>query len=79
MITTYYVLQLLFSMFLDLFTATKTVYCINCIMFFVRSLSFYTASSYLGPKLVMIAKMVRKKYVLPKLTHCAHYCETLSF
>ena len=56
------------------FTATKTVYCINCIMFFVRSLSFYTASSYLGPKLVMIAKMVRKDQVTVTNTLNALQC-----
>ena len=41
------------------YRSAKTVYCINCILFFVRVLSFYTASSYLGPKLVMIARMVQ--------------------
>lgn len=40
------------------FKPAKTVYCINCVFLFIRVLSFYTASSYLGPKLVMIKRMV---------------------
>ena len=37
----------------------KTLYCINCVFLFIRLLREYSASSYLGPKLVMITKMVR--------------------
>ena len=57
-----YVLYLCFNAEYGTYRSAKTVYCINCILFFVRVLSFYTASSYLGPKLVMIARMVRKLF-----------------
>lgn len=37
----------------------KTVYCVNCVFYFIRLLGFYKASRSLGPKLVMINRMVR--------------------
>ena len=45
------------------FIAAKTTYAINCVFLFVRLLRDYSASSYLGPKLVMITKMVRTRFV----------------
>jgi hypothetical protein len=39
-------------------TEAKAVYAINCVMLFIRILREYSASSFLGPKLVMIARMV---------------------
>ncbi|KAK3094835.1 hypothetical protein FSP39_006870 [Pinctada imbricata] len=36
----------------------KVIYCVNGILFYVRCLSLYTTNSSLGPKLVMIKKMI---------------------
>ena len=40
------------------FIASKNVYAVNCVLLFLRVLREYSASSFLGPKLVMIARMV---------------------
>lgn len=40
------------------FLEAKSVYAINCVLLYVRVLREYSASSFLGPKLVMIARMV---------------------
>ena len=46
----------------------KTIYCINCVFLFIRLLREYNASSYLGPKLVMITKMVNThKQSIPQI------------
>jgi len=40
------------------FVPAKTIYCVNCVCLYVRFLRDYSASSSLGPKLVMILRMV---------------------
>ena len=40
------------------FMYAKSVYAVNCVVVYTNFLRFYTANSYLGPKLVMIARMV---------------------
>ena len=40
------------------FCQAKTVYCVNSVFYFIRLLTFYSASTSLGPKLVMINRMV---------------------
>ena len=40
--------------------ATKVIYCLNAVIFYLRIMKVYTASSSLGPKLVMIKRMVGK-------------------
>ena len=42
----------------DLFIPAKTLYSLNCVLFFLRLLRLYSANSNLGPKLVMIKLMV---------------------
>lgn len=49
--------------FPEQFQASKTVYCINCVLLFVRILRFYSASSYLGPKLLMMMKMLQELFL----------------
>jgi len=44
------------------FQSSKTIYVINCALLFVRILRFYSASSSLGPKLLMMTKMVGDLY-----------------
>ena len=46
------------------FINAKTCYAVNCVLLFIRLLRDYSASSYLGPKLVMITKMVSLGEVL---------------
>lgn len=40
------------------YLTTKKVYVVNLILFYIRLLRDYSASSNLGPKIVMIYKMV---------------------
>lgn len=40
------------------YMAAKVIYCINAVIFYIRIMKVYTASSSLGPKLVMIKRMV---------------------
>ncbi|ELT87598.1 hypothetical protein CAPTEDRAFT_226576 [Capitella teleta] len=42
------------------FLEAKSVYAINCVLLYVRVLREYSASSFLGPKLVMIARMLQE-------------------
>lgn len=42
----------------SLFDTAKALYCVNAVLFFIRLLREYSASSFLGPKLVMITTMV---------------------
>lgn len=42
----------------DCYNATKVIYCINSVVFFMMTVKVYTASPSIGPKLVMIRKMV---------------------
>jgi hypothetical protein len=42
----------------DLFEAARIIYIVDIILFIVRSLQMFSVSRQLGPKLVMIGKMV---------------------
>lgn len=44
----------------DLFEAARIIYILDIILFIVRSLQMFSVSRQLGPKLVMISKMVRE-------------------
>ena len=48
--------------FIHLYTAyymeAKVIYCINAVIFYERIMKVYTASPSLGPKVVMIKRMV---------------------
>ena len=48
---------------------SKVIYCINAVIFYIRIMKVYTASSSLGPKLVMIKRMVCHLMIL-KLKFC---------
>lgn len=45
--------------FPDCYLATKVIYCINSIIFFLRILKIYVTNGVLGPKIFMIRRMVR--------------------
>jgi len=45
-------------LFPSYFVEAKTIYCVNCVCLYIRFLRDYSASSSLGPKLVMILRMV---------------------
>ncbi|KAK3596566.1 hypothetical protein CHS0354_010445 [Potamilus streckersoni] len=44
----------------EYFMAVKAIYCVNCIIFFVRVMKLYIANATLGPKLIMIKRMLEE-------------------